>query len=75
VIATGCDTGYPALAQAVLDCGASAYVGACGAPFGYASLFAPIYLFYELTEQRTLSEAIDRLRRHDNELEMWRLYT
>lgn len=75
VIATGCDTGHPALVQAVLDCGASAYLAPDGAPFGYASFFAPVFLFYELTEQRTLAEAVQRLQRHDRELGMWRLHT
>jgi len=31
-------------------------------------------LFYELTERRTLPEAVDRLRAHDAELSMWRLW-
>jgi hypothetical protein len=75
VIATGCDTGHPALVQAVLDCGASAYVAPDGGPFGYASFFAPVFLFYELTEQRTLAEAVQRLQNHDRELGMWRLHT
>jgi len=74
VIATGCDTGHPALARAVLDCGASAYLAPTGAPFGYASYFAPIFLFYELAEQRSLDDAITRLRQHDAELTMWQLY-
>lgn len=75
VVATGCDTGHPALVRAVLDCGAAAYVAPDGAPFGYASLFAPVFLFYELTEQRSLAEAVQRLRAHDRELAMWRLHT
>ncbi len=75
VIATGCDTGHPALVEAVLDCGAGAYVAPDGGPFGYASFFAPVFLFYELTEQRTLAEAVQRLRDHDRELGMWRLHT
>jgi hypothetical protein len=75
VIATGCDTGHPALVEAVLDCGAGAYVAPDGAPFGYASFFAPVFLFYELTEQRTMAEAVQRLRDHDPELGMWRLHT
>jgi hypothetical protein len=43
-------------------------------PFGYASFFAPLFLFYELTEGRTLAEAVARLQAHDRELAMWRLY-
>ena len=74
VIATGCDTGAPDLARAVLDCGAAAYVAPAGAPFGYAALFAPVFLFYELTERRSLAEAVERLARHDAELAMWRLF-
>lgn len=75
VVATGCDTGHPDLVRAVLDCGAASYLAPDGAPFGYASFFAPLLLFYELVEQRTLPEAVERLRRHDAELAMWRLHT
>ena len=75
VIATGCDTGHPDLVRAVLDCGASAYVAPAGAPFGYASFFAPVLLFYELTEQRSLEEAVRRLAAHDRELGAWGLHT
>ncbi len=74
VIATGCDTGHPALVEAVLDSGAGAYVAPDGGPFAYASFFAPVFLFYELTEQRTLAEAVSRLQDHDGELGMWRLH-
>lgn len=74
VIATGCDTGHPELAQAILDCGASAYVAPTGGPFGYAAYFATISLFYDLTQERTLDEAVARLNQHDSELSMWRLY-
>lgn len=73
VIATGCDTGHEALAEAFLDAGAGAYVAPEHGPFGYASVFAPLFLFYELTELRTLEEAVERLRAHDGELAMWRL--
>ncbi len=66
--------GPPDLVEAVLDCGAGAYIAPDGAPFGYASLFAPLLLFYELTERRTLTEAVDRLAGHDGELSMWRLH-
>jgi hypothetical protein len=74
VIATGCDTGHPSLVRAVLDCGAAAYIAPDGAPFGYASFFAPVFLFYELTEQRSVATAVERLRSHDAELGMWRLH-
>lgn len=74
VIATGCDTGSLELAEAFFAAGASAYVAPAGAPFGYASVFAPIFLFYELAEQRSLDQAVDRLRAHDAELAMWRLF-
>ncbi|CAM5544433.1 MULTISPECIES: hypothetical protein [Streptomyces] len=73
VINNGCDTGDPRLAEAFLDAGASAYIAPSGAPFGYASVFAPLFLFYELTEQRTLTEAVTRLRAHDGELGMWEM--
>jgi hypothetical protein len=74
VICTGCDTGTPELADAFLAAGASAYLAPAGAPFGYASVFAPAFLFYELTERRSLEQAVERLRAHDRELAMWRLF-
>ncbi|MFG3256468.1 hypothetical protein [Streptomyces sp. NPDC048172] len=74
VISTGCETGAPELAEAFLEAGASAYVAPEGAPFGYASVFAPLLLFYELTETRSLEAAVGKLRAHDEELAMWRLF-
>jgi hypothetical protein len=74
VISTGCDTGTEALANAYFAGGAAAYVAPAGAPFGYASTIAPILLFYNLTEGRTLREAVERLRGHDDELALWRLF-
>jgi hypothetical protein len=74
VISLACETGTPQFAQAFLEHGASAYLGPEGAPFGYASLFVPIFLFCELTEGRSLEEAVERLRRHAEELSMWRLF-
>jgi hypothetical protein len=74
VISTGCETGTPELADAYFQGGASAYVAPTGAPFGYASAFAPLLLFYELTERRSLERAVERLRDHDRELSMWRLF-
>ena len=44
-----------------------------GAPFGYASVFAPAMLFYELTEGRSIDAAVQRLRAHDDELATWQL--
>ncbi|QUC63491.1 hypothetical protein IOD14_22945 [Streptomyces sp. A2-16] len=73
-LVTGCDTGEPALADAFLDAGAGIYIAPRGAPFGYASVFAPLFFFYELTEQRTPMQAVERLRAHDGELAMWQLY-
>lgn len=75
VILTGCDTGDPELVDAFLDAGASACIAPRGAPFGYASVFAPLFLFYELTELRTLEQAVARLRAHDDELSMWHIRT
>jgi len=74
VISLGCETGTPELARAFLDHGCTCYIGPEGAPFGYASLFVPTFLFYELTEGRSLDEAVERLRAHDQELSMWRLF-
>jgi hypothetical protein len=74
VISTGCETGTRELASAYFEGGASAYVAPTGAPFGYASAFASLLLFYELTQRRTLEQAVGRLRDHDRELSMWRLF-
>ena len=74
VVATGCETGTPDLAEVFLSAGASAYVAPAGAPFGYASVFAPIFLFYELVERPSLEQAVQRLCAHDAELAMWRLF-
>ena len=74
VISLGCETGTLNLARAFLDHGCTAYIGPEGQPYGHASLFVPIFLFYELTEGRSLDEAVERLRRHDQELAMWRLF-
>lgn len=69
----GCET-VTELASAFFGGGATAYVASRGAPFGYASAFAPLLLFYELTEGRSLELAVKRLREHDGELAMWRLF-
>ena len=45
-----------------------------GAPFGYPSAFAPLFLVYALTEGRSLEPAVERLRDHDRELLMSRLF-
>ncbi len=74
VIATGCETGHSDLAQAFLDAGAAAYIAPTGAPFGYASYFAPISLFYDLAERRSLDDAVTHLQEHDTELSMWQIY-
>lgn len=74
VISTGCDTGMPRLAEAVLACGAAGYLAPAGQPEGHASLFALSYLFYELAEGRSAAAAAERLRGHDAELAMWRYF-
>ena len=73
VVATGCQMGEEQMADAFLDGGAEAYIAPTGAPFGYASVFAPAMLFYELTEGRGIDAAVQRLRAHDDELAMWQL--
>lgn len=70
VISTGCETGTSELASAVFDAGAVAYVAPTGAPFGYASAFAPLLLFYELAEGRS----VERLQAHDRVLSMRHLF-
>jgi hypothetical protein len=74
VISTGCGTGVPRLADAVLACGASGYVAPIGYPEGHAAFFALTYLFYELVEGRSVAAAVERLAGHDTELAMWRYF-
>ena len=74
VLSTGCQTGNNELAQAFLDGGCDAYIGPAGGPFGHGALFAIVWIFYELTQMRSLDDAVARLQRHDDEQAMWRLY-
>lgn len=74
VIVNGCEGGHAALAEAFLDVGCVAYVGSTAAPFAYASTFVPVFLFYELTSQRNLRQAVQKLQQHDAELATWELY-
>lgn len=74
VVGLGCDMGHADTASAFLAGGCRAYVGPQGGPFRYASALFPMLLFYELTERRSLHEAIDRIRRWDAEMAMWQLF-
>ena len=74
VIGLGCDMGHPALADAFLGGGCRAYIGPESGPFRYASALFPALLFYELTELRSLADAVQRIRGWDAEMAMWRLY-
>lgn len=74
VISTGCDTGQRGFADAVLGAGAGAYLAPAGGPYGYAALFALTWVFYELTERRSLDEAVRSLTRHDRQLSTWTLH-
>ena len=74
VISTGCGTGTPELADAVLACGAAGYVAPAGYPEGHASFFALSYLFYAVAEGRSVAAAVERLAGHDTELAMWRYF-
>jgi len=74
VFALGGDMGDERIAQAFLDAGCAAYVGPQGGPFWYGASFMVNYVFYELTQQRPLAAALERLRAHDTEMAMWRLF-
>ncbi|WP_432093466.1 hypothetical protein [Streptomyces sp. bgisy100] len=74
VLTTGCGTGRRDLADAFLDVGARAFIAPSGYPEGYAGVFAPLFLFYELTERRSLADAVRRLSGHDDALAMWQLH-
>lgn len=73
VVATGCEMAGEAMSDAFLDAGAAAYIAPTGAPFGYASVFAPALIFYEVTQGRSIDAAVQRQRAHGDELAMWRL--
>lgn len=74
VISTACETGSPEMVEAVLACGASAFIAPTGQPQGNAAFFAVMYLFYEASQLRSLEDAVQRLAAHDGELAMWRLH-
>ncbi|MFI5782209.1 hypothetical protein [Nocardia sp. NPDC051570] len=74
VISTGCETGKPALAQAFLDAGATAYFAPTADPDGHTAFLAVSLLFYELTGGRPLREAAHRVRTYDDDLAMWKLW-
>lgn len=74
VISTGCETASPAMAQAMLSCGATGYLAPTGQPHGYAAFFVLVHLFYELTQGRPARQAVTRLREHDPDLAMWHLH-
>ncbi|MBV8529606.1 MAG: hypothetical protein JOZ75_14940 [Candidatus Dormibacteraeota bacterium] len=74
VIATGCGTGNPQLAQAFLEGGCAAYVAPAGAPYGSTVILAITVLFYELMRGRSLAEAMDRVKTYDEELSQWQLW-
>lgn len=74
VISLGCSTGAEPLARAFLNGGCDAYIGPDGAPYGYGSVFFLLFLFYELTNCRPLAEAVERVRAHDAEMALFRLY-
>ncbi|MFC9997102.1 hypothetical protein [Nocardia sp. NPDC127526] len=73
VISTGCGTGKPALAQAFLDAGASAYFAPAEPPDGHSAFFAVLQLFYELTAGRDLRQAAHRVRAYGDEFDIWEL--
>lgn len=75
VICTGCDTGTAELAEAFFGGGCAAYLAPTGAPFGYAGVIAVTLVFYELTHDRGLDEAVSKLAAIDDELAMWRLFS
>lgn len=74
VIATGCETGNPQLAQAFLDGGCAAYIGPTAGPYGDSVVVAIVLLFHELMRGRTLAESMARVRSYDDELSMWQLW-
>lgn len=74
VIATGCRTGNPQLAQAFLDGGCAAYIGPTGGPYGSSVVVALVLLFHELMRGRTLADSMARVRSYDDELSMWQLW-
>ena len=74
VIATGCGTGNPELAQAFLDGGCAAYIAPTGGPYGNSVVVAITLLFFGLMRARTLAQSMDRMRHYDDELAIWQLW-
>lgn len=75
VISLWGDMGRDDIASAFHDAGCNTYVGPTGCPFRHSALLFLTGIFYELTQQRPLDQAIAKLARIDSELGMYRLYT
>jgi len=75
IINNGCSLGTEDYAQAFLDSGATAYIGAVEDESGNASLMYLVTLFYHMIEhKRSLFEAHEHARIIDKETGMFTLY-
>jgi hypothetical protein len=75
VLNTGCSLGAPAFAEAFLQAGVRAYIGARGDPHGSSSLFYAIHFYYErIFAGRDIRTAHKLASSHDEQTGMFTLY-
>lgn len=75
VITTGCTLGKKKLAQAFLNAGCTAFIGATDYIEGNTATFFTVHFYYEiLTNQRTAKEAFEIAKKTDNETKLFEFY-
>jgi hypothetical protein len=75
VLNNGCGLGRPEIAEAFLQAGVRAYIGASDYPDGDSSLFYAFHFFYGLIHNvASIEEAHARASAHDKGTQMFRLY-
>ena len=71
VVAVGCVSGTQEWAEVFFDAGATDYIAPVAAPFAHAAPLFVSLLFYGLTQNRSLPDAIELARGVDSELAVW----
>jgi hypothetical protein len=75
VVNTGCTTGHAWFADVFHAAGCQSYIGSAGYPDGDAALFYALHFFYELHPcGKSLNEAHDLARSHNDETSLFTLY-
>ena len=75
VFCSACGLGYPEMANAFLDGGARAYIGAADYPHGHAALFIVLRFYYELMSRKCSErEAFERARSQDKDTAMYQWF-